>query len=289
MSSNYHLSRVTISDAMKDDVLQECLGNRTPENVWRIVEGFMPMIRGIASGMQPRAVGAVGVEDLIQEGCIAVLHAAKLYDASRGVKFITYAYKCAWGGMKRYWQFRSGSIHLPLEVVRAIAAGKAGSRVTSQATSMFRPSEINYECQAREQGDLRVPVDNKLDYHSVLKIMEGILPLRTCEILWMRSQGVTMDVIGRGYGLSRERVRQIEVQGLRIMRIHFGEEPCRKFTGMHVCPRIDSPEVVSRLSIRQASSRSTTTAPTKTRMSLREYWQKQRESRHSSSHSPSAR
>jgi RNA polymerase sigma factor (sigma-70 family) len=52
-------------------------------------------------------------DDLFQEGVIALLQAAEMFEPERGVKFITYAWARVWGILRAKVQMSNGLIHVP--------------------------------------------------------------------------------------------------------------------------------------------------------------------------------
>lgn len=57
--------------------------------------------------------GLVSYEDLYQEAMLGICLAARRYDASRGVKWTTYAWKCASGRIKNYLRDKFNTVKVP--------------------------------------------------------------------------------------------------------------------------------------------------------------------------------
>jgi RNA polymerase sigma factor (sigma-70 family) len=70
-------------------------------------------------------------EDLVQEGCLALLRAAEKFDLSRGIRFSTYATTAVWHAMQRTVHDKSRLVRLPSAVYRKYHVVK---RVANQFT-----------------------------------------------------------------------------------------------------------------------------------------------------------
>lgn len=69
----------------------------------------------------------------------------------------------------------------------------------------------DYSCFSSE-------IENFDFYKYVLKVMDEKLTEKEKRILLMRAYGMTLDVIGNNFGISRERVRQLEERGIKKVR-----------------------------------------------------------------------
>lgn len=192
----------------------------------------------------------LSLQDLIEEGNIGLIQAAKRYDASRHIKFITYAVWWIRQAILHSLAEQSGTVKLPIKQVgKVYQMGKKRHDMTQ---------ELNREPSERELADGMGYKEN--DVHCIMQAYRTHLsldaPLRTDEsthyidllensntipydemimqeslkakvdlllkdlgpreekILRMRfgfhGEARTLEEIGKEIGLSRERVRQIE-------------------------------------------------------------------------------
>lgn len=145
---------------------------------------------------RPGANGAE-LDELIHVARLALLNAAEGFDAERGFRFGTYAFRaiaCAFRGLhKRERKHRERRMPLTPQSLRAIpAGGPSPEDVAHHRMQMERLEALLVQLDAREQ-----------------RIIRG------------RKFGVppdTLEMIGRELGLSKERVRQIEVIALGRLR-----------------------------------------------------------------------
>ena len=62
------------------------------ENIRRLVIAHLPLVKRIASHAMRSLAASVSEEDLIGAGTLGLIEAAQRYDATKGVKFVTFAY-----------------------------------------------------------------------------------------------------------------------------------------------------------------------------------------------------
>ncbi len=77
-------------------------GRQSTPSRERVVEQFLPRIKSIALGLLHTLPHNVELNDLVQEGVIALLNAYDRYDPSRGATFSTYSMKRIKGSMYDY-------------------------------------------------------------------------------------------------------------------------------------------------------------------------------------------
>jgi RNA polymerase primary sigma factor len=192
----------------------------------------------------------MSLQDLIEEGNIGLIQAAKRFDVSRNVKFITYAVWWIKQAIMHSLAEQSGTVKLPVKQVRKVTRFNKKSQEMCQdmereptqsevAKSLgYNDDEINSIMRAyRTHLSLDTPLKN--DEHTpYLDLLENqnLIPYddqimqeslngkvdqmlenlseREATILKMRfgfsGEVKTLEEIGKEIGLSRERVRQIE-------------------------------------------------------------------------------
>merc|ERR1719460_494442 len=88
----------------------------------KIVEENLGLVYNRLMKFQKDSGGTVDLgltdEDLIQEGCLALLRSAEKFDLSRGIRFSTYATTSVWHSMQRAVHDKSRLVRLPSAVYR---------------------------------------------------------------------------------------------------------------------------------------------------------------------------
>lgn len=67
-----------------------------------VLRKYDALAHRIARGYHPKVSAAYEMEELVQQARMGILEAARSFDESRGVKFITHAYNSAWHSVSRY-------------------------------------------------------------------------------------------------------------------------------------------------------------------------------------------
>jgi RNA polymerase primary sigma factor len=223
---------------------------RLVESNLRFVVSYVKRYRGLG----------VGFLDLIHEGNIGLLEAARRFDPERNVKFITYA----------VWWIRQAVMHALSDQRRAIAlpaklsavASRFGEEVSELATRLDHPPSADEIAEdldisrseaealqfvAGEDVSLSDPVGHDddsrelgetLPQHSVPPAEEALLreallaQVETAladltpkerDVMALRfglrgEEPMTLQEIGERFGVSRERVRQLEARAIGKLR-----------------------------------------------------------------------
>ncbi len=192
----------------------------------------------------------LSLQDLIEEGNIGLIQAAKRFDPKREVKFITYAVWWIRQAILHAMAEQSGTVKLPIKQVGKVYQMGKNRRALTQSLSReptekeladdmgFKESDIHCIMQAyRTHLSLDAPLKtdestayidllenpNTIPYDDVIMqdslhakvelLLKGLQP-REEKIIRMRfgfnGDAKTLEEIGKEIGLSRERVRQIE-------------------------------------------------------------------------------
>ncbi len=201
----------------------------------------------------------LSLEDLINEGNIGLIQAAKRFDPEKGVKFITYGVWWIRQAIMHALADQAGTVRLPIkqagmlykigekyqklrqslgreptseEVAKGVGCGEeeveAVLRVFRHYLSLDSPigdaDETSY-LDMLEATD-RASVEEDIIKSSLADEMEEMLqklPPREQQILRMRfgfeGEPMTLEEIGKRIGLSRERIRQIEKKAKRRLRV----------------------------------------------------------------------
>jgi RNA polymerase primary sigma factor len=140
------------------------------------------------------------IDDLVSDGNLSLMRAVEKFDYGRGNKFSTYA---TWAIMKNF--------------ARSIPDGKTHKQ--RYMTGHEEVFEAKADIRTDEQEVLAVADAAKAKVNNLL----GHLDPRTREVIRMRtglegSEPMTLEQIGQHFGITKERVRQINVRGMKMLR-----------------------------------------------------------------------
>jgi RNA polymerase sigma-32 factor len=234
-----------------------------------LVESHVRLVVRIASGF--RRYG-LPVSDLIQEGNVGLLHAAKRFDPEREVRFSTYASWWILAGIQEYIIRNSSiirigttpaqkSLFFNLRKLRAKIAGDLVGPMTNAerqiiATELKVPlaaverMEAHFSAPDRSLNDSigddggsalqdfladerPNPEENVTEFHDsavraswLHNAIDGLSP-REKDIIQLRfldDEKITLAEIGQNYGVTKERIRQIEGRALKKLKAVLSEE-----------------------------------------------------------------
>ncbi|MDP8922562.1 MAG: sigma-70 family RNA polymerase sigma factor [Chloroflexota bacterium] len=224
----------------------------------RFVEANQRLVISVAR--RYRAHG-LDLEDLVQEGNLGLLHAIDRYDPERGLRFSTYAIWWIRQAIRRAIEQRGRPIRLPRhaadeaariwrladqlaaevggspDVVEAAeATGLAQGRALELARATLHPLSLDATVDEAGEtalgdilsGHLEDP-EEELERAAVADLVRQALaqvPERARRVLELRfglhdDQPRSLAEIGEMLGISRERARQLEADGLRRLRRAF--------------------------------------------------------------------
>lgn len=192
--------------------------------------------------------------DLVQEGVLGLMRAVEKYEPARGIKFGTYAVWWIWQQISRAADCQGAMIRTPvhwnqmrrklgrthrdpdIEVSQEALAEQHGLS-TERLTAMAQSFQCLSLAAPLADGDDRTLGDTlaadsdegpeeiilNSDLGRRLSSAVRTLPAREAEILRLRFgldgvQSYTLEEIGHRFGVSRERIRQLEARALKQMR-----------------------------------------------------------------------
>jgi RNA polymerase primary sigma factor len=234
--------------------LATCARAGDQEALNKLIVGNLRYVVSVAR----RYIGyGLSLADLINEGNIGMIQAAKRFDPAHGVKFITYAVWWIRQAITHALAEQGGVIALPvrqLEKLRKVMAAfrrhtqHAGAEPSSEELAAeldLPPNDVEAILHVYRHLSLNAPIGDETDT-SFLDILPSTtspseeqtyinatlareiqellsqLPPREEQILRLRfgvdDEPKTLEEIGRMLGLTRERVRQIEKQAKGRLR-----------------------------------------------------------------------
>jgi RNA polymerase primary sigma factor len=217
------LPRLTVDE--EREVGQRIQQNRDEAALTRLVEANLRFV--VSYAKRYRGLG-VSFLDLIHEGNLGLIEAAKRFDPSRNVKFITYA----------VWWIREAMMHALSDQTRAFSfppklfatLHNAPEDVSLNEPVGGRSAAAAGEAPGRELADLlsqdQTAVDDEMIHQADLDELTSALSDldgKEREIVRLRfgledDQEHTLQEIGDRLHLSRERVRQIESRAKEKLR-----------------------------------------------------------------------
>lgn len=241
------ISRIKILTREEEVELATSIKDGDPKAIQEMVRRNLKYVVTVAN--KYRGLG-ISLQDLIEEGNIGLIQAAKRFDVSRNVKFITYAVWWIKQAIMHSLAEQSGTVKLPVKQVGKVnKINKLSQKMVQDlereptqaelAKSLgYKDDEINsimraYRTHLSLDSPLKddedtpyldllenqdfIPYDDQLMQEFLSEKVDQLLEdlsEREAKILKMRfgfiGEVKTLEEIGKEIGLSRERVRQIE-------------------------------------------------------------------------------
>jgi RNA polymerase primary sigma factor len=179
----------------------------------RLVEHNLAFVVAVARGHR---LGTVRLEDVIQEGNIGLMRAVQKFDPDAGTRFSTYA----------VWWIRA-YIGKYLREARSIVRPRSGALAQADLSlnrSVDADDDTTHLDRIADEGG--GPEHDFLANESDVVVREALHRVRdqlgelAREIIRSRLQHdspPTLEAIGARWGLSRERIRQVELQTKRLL------------------------------------------------------------------------
>lgn len=217
----------------------------------RMIEANLRLVISFAKRYRRTGVSFL---DMVQEGTLGLIRAVEKYDPAKEVKFGTYAVWWIWQQIGRAGDIHGGLIRTPVhwnqlrrkvgretqrlqtendgEVDRkalADASGVDAERLETM-TQSFQCLSLDSPLGADDDRTLEELLASEsddperdaaaVDLSEQLEVALSRLPQREADILRLRfgtadQQSLTLEEVGRRYGVSRERIRQLEARALR--------------------------------------------------------------------------
>lgn len=220
----------------------------------RMIEANLRLVISFAKRYRRAGVSFL---DMVQEGTLGLIRAVEKYNPEKEVKFGTYAVWWIWQQIGRAGDMHSGLIRTPVhwnQLRRKVGreTQKLQTRFDGQVDKQMLAEASGVDAERLEtmtQSFQCVSIDAPLssdddrtleellasdsqdpeaeaaqgDLHAQLEAALKQLPAREAEILRLRfgtneRQPLTLEEVGKIYGVSRERIRQLEARALRQLQ-----------------------------------------------------------------------
>jgi len=154
---------------------------------------FMPLAWKLARRWKRRY--GVDLDEAISEASSALCFAARRFDAGRGIKFMTFAFN---------------------RIVMGLRA------LTSRNAT--RPRPARFPEHANELYGAPVPEESDIAVDDMDRYLALLSDRQEAIVMARFIDGMTLEQAGKLFGLTKERVRQIEIKALEIMQIACDED-----------------------------------------------------------------
>jgi RNA polymerase primary sigma factor len=179
-----------------------------------LVRRHQPLVRMFAA-RQSR--GTLPLDELVQEGNLGLLRAIEKFDPAAGTRFATYA---LWWIRAYVWRYLNGA----RSSVRQ-RSGKAALADASLDVPLGEEGDATWLDRLEDEGpgpyDRLAEAQGGAEVRGALAKVRGRIGNIGWDVIHSRLQQDppdTLEQIGRRWGVSRERVRQVEVATKRFLR-----------------------------------------------------------------------
>lgn len=187
----------------------------------RVVEGMEGMCHFVARRYAHST--HLPLEELVQECRFSVLYAINAFKPRLGVKFETYAFRWMRALVLRLIIAENPNDTRNRRHGAVLGAGHRGEKVHVSHVSFSVESDDGLHLGDR-LPDTTPSAEQQLAEHQmaleVRRFTKRVLEGHDRHVTVERANGRTLESIGEGMNLSRERVRQIEMRAMRKLREH---------------------------------------------------------------------
>lgn len=172
---------------------------------------------GVRIAVQMSKLGFSDLDDLIQVANLTILKCVDAFDPERGLRLSTYVGNSVKRDCREFSHQHSSVARLPSYVVATPnnkqRMNDLRARLTCDATSI--------QLMALGEFDPATLVEENEDRNDAARIIAAaVKQLRGNyrAVIVGRMRGETLDALGRRFGLSKERIRQIETKAYKMLR-----------------------------------------------------------------------
>lgn len=177
-----------------------------------VCEQYKRMVWRIAIGISKTSLGQTlgTVDDLFQVGMIGLLHAARLYDSTKGTKFLTYAYTCVSRWIRQECRRLGGIIHVPDD-------RKAGD---TEAARVARGVGIvpDFYDKATTDDDVLLRAEQEDDLVLIRRMLRRLPARHAIAVRYRYFEGLTFEEVGIRLGISKQRAGEMIRQALARLK-----------------------------------------------------------------------
>ncbi|BDG06306.1 RNA polymerase sigma factor RpoH [Anaeromyxobacter oryzae] len=189
-----------------------------------LVARHLPLV---VSFVRKQARGTIPLDELVQEGNLGLVRAIEKFDPDAGTRFSTYA---VWWIRAYVWRY--------LKQARSAVRPRSGT-VALADLSLDSPlgedGDVSYLDRIEDEGpgpaDVYAAAEGDRQVRGALDRVRGRIGELGWDIIHTRLQQDppdTLERIGQRWGVSRERVRQVETQTKRFLRGYLQPEAERR-------------------------------------------------------------
>lgn len=178
-----------------------------------IIEANMPLVISIAG---KHMTAGLQMNELVSEGSVSLMAAVEKFDYTRGYRFSTYA---SWAIVKDFARM------IPAESKRLDRAG--GMDFANLPVNLRLEQLPDVFAVEQAQQNLRMIIENNLDEREQYIILNHY----ALDPGVIKKKPMTLKQIGDELGLTKERIRQIELQALQKLRQSLSPEQFDLLTG----------------------------------------------------------
>lgn len=223
------VSRIELMNKDTETAIVTRIANGDDSARMELVEGCLRAAIKIALSFG-HAVGHGGLDrsDLIQMANLGLIKAAFKFDPKLGYRFTTFAIHVIRHVMYRSINESRSTIRVPAARIQCVFSDEWNqdcelNRAAKVALTEPLPIEdsriLNTPSDSLIQHDRESAMRQIDELHaSITELMQDVCSDREIDILIARSHGETLIAIGDRYGLSRERIRQIEAKAIIKIR-----------------------------------------------------------------------
>ena len=196
--------------------------NPMDEYRWRLV---VHNIRLVINEALKMPTNYVELEDLVQEGVVGLISAARKYDKSRGARFTTYAWYWIRQGMLAAIRYNNNLIRWPAHrIPERLPLNREGSTdALSPGERFVQPLD---DVTGWHGGLVEVSEDDELEREEQVEaLLSSLDSLDTRQQRILRArygldaiEELTLEEVGQSEGVTRERVRQIQMRAVENLK-----------------------------------------------------------------------
>ena len=198
-----------------------------------LVEGNVRLVFHWARRMQIH-VGEHLLQDAFQAGCLGLMRGIQGWDHTRGFTLSTYVSWHIRQSIQRWRHDETTVIRVPVHVWEKLRSDdedlSAKSRAAAEnALTVGNLDEVELDLPELVWDGGLEAIEDAYDRERLAEVLLDCIPEREAQVLRLRygfsasEEPATLDQIGRVFGVTRERIRQIETKAIKALREMFAD------------------------------------------------------------------